>query len=232
MKEQRRARKIAGVGQAHWMCTMPPWKLRHGNVNPPSPMEGCGLETNSPRFLLSCWPRPVSCCFPVLPCPRRIHTGQNAGRRLFAWGLTLRWVDDQRGLSTAAALKWKSKAEGVWQRSQASTANDFLRLPSLMLNKSFRIQGFKKKTSEDSKSAPLFLWNWTGEEFQLLHLSSPLVISNWGYILMMSSLNILVLMDPFSLSQPHIPKALCCLKRNWHYDKGNTWSYRWKQTDW
>lgn len=151
MKEQRRARKIAAwvrlTGCAQ--CLLESWDT--GVLIHPVPWRVVAWKRTLPDScpMFSCWPHPVSCCFPVLPCPRRTHTGQNAGRRLFAWGLTLRWVDEQRGLSTAAALKWKSKAEGVWQRPQASAANDILRLPSLMLNKSFRIQGFKKKISED-----------------------------------------------------------------------------------
>ena len=160
MREQRWARKIADVGQAHLTCTMPPWKPRHGSVNPPSPTEGCSLET---------WTLPGSCsmfsCWHVLfhgvfmSCHVQEGYRSECRKTSGCLGTDTRWVAEQRGLSPVAALKQKSRAEGMWQRPQASAPKDILRLPFLMLNKSFRIQGSQKKISEDSKSAQLFLWN-------------------------------------------------------------------------
>ena len=157
---------------------------------------------NAPRLLLHvfmlAWP--VSCCFHVLPCPRRIQVRMQEDVCLGTDTKVSRWAERT---VYCGCREQKGRAAGLWQRPQASTPSDILRLPFLMLNKSFRIQGFQKKRSEDSKSAQLFLWNWTGEEFQPPHVFSPLVISNWGNTLTTSSLNILVLMDPlvlFSLS--------------------------------
>lgn len=160
MREQRWARKIADMGQAHLMCTCLLESRDMGVLIHPVPGRVVPWKHELSQVLATCFHVGMS-CFMLFSCPAmsKKDTGQNAGRHLVAWGLTRRWVAEQRGLCTVAALKQKSRAEGMWQRPQASAPDDILRLPFLMLNKSFRIQGSQKKISEDSKSAQLFLWN-------------------------------------------------------------------------